>query len=264
MTPPAAHDPVGAQRLPRGLVRFLPHRPEQTRTLVCFPWSGAGPRWFGRWAADMPSDIELLAVVLPGRNGRRAESLEHRFDVLARQISGALATYRMTRRMAFLGHSLGALLGYQVAVNLHQQGIVVDALVASGSRAPAIPPAVELHKLDDIRLCERLRQLGGLPAGQHHGEDWRQRFLDRTRADLTACETFRPRDPALVSCEVTTWAGTTDWYAPAADVRQWAAISSQPVRHRIFDGGHFFLKTLDAEIVLRELGWTAPHHQGTA
>ncbi|RAS59438.1 surfactin synthase thioesterase subunit [Lentzea atacamensis] len=239
-------------------MRFLPRRPDQTRTLVCFPWSGAGPSWFGRWAADMPH-VELLAVVLPGRGGRRAEGLEHRFEVIARQITAALTTYRVTQPIAFLGHSLGALLAYQVALNLQRQGIVVDALVASGSRAPAVPPVVELHKLDDTRLFEQLQHLGGLVDGQHHGEDWRQRFLDRTRADLTACETFSPRDAAPLSCHVTTWAGTTDWYAPPAAVRQWAAVSARPVQHQMFDGDHFFIRNLNAEVLLNTLGWTAPH-----
>lgn len=237
-------------------MRFLPRRPDQTRTLVCFPWSGAGPQWFGGWAADMPPDVELLAVLLPGRNGRRAEGLERRLDVLAQQISSALATYRVTRHIA--------LLGYQVAVNLQQQGVEVQALVASGGRAPLVPPVAELHKLDDTQLIERLRQLGGLAAVQHHDSAWRQRFLDRTRADLTACETFRPHDPVSVSCDVTTWAGTTDWYAPSAELRHWAAVASRPVRHRTFDGDHFFLKGLGAEIVLRDLGWTAPRRRDAA
>lgn len=264
MTSPLARDRRAAERLPRGLVRFLPCHPDQTRTLVCFPWSGAGPQWFGGWAADMPRDVELLAVLLPGRNGRRAEGLERRLDVLAQQISTALATYRVTRHIALLGHSLGALLGYQVAVNLQQQGIEVQALVASGSRAPLVPPVVELHKLDDAQLLERLQQLGGLAAGQHHGTAWRQQFLNRTRADLIACETFRPRDPIAVSCDITTWAGATDWYAPVTAVQQWSAVASRPVRHRTFDGDHFFLKRLGAEAVLRDLGWTAPHRRGAA
>jgi surfactin synthase thioesterase subunit len=263
MTRRRPRDGVSAERTPRGLVRFLPHREPPTRTLVCFPWSGAGSAWFGAWAAEMPPDVELLAVALPGRGSRGAEGVERWFDVLARHVTAAIATYRRTRHLALVGHSFGALLGYQVAVNLQQQDIAVDTLVASGSRAPTVRPVVELHKLDDTRLIEQLRHLGGLPAD--HAEDaWRQRFLDRTRADLAACETFQPPDPPRLSCDVTTWVGTTDWYAPATPVQEWAAVVARPVRHRTFPGDHFFLKNLGADVVLHELGWTPSRRRDTA
>ncbi|MDT7783507.1 MAG: hypothetical protein QOF58_1926 [Pseudonocardiales bacterium] len=238
------------------LVRLSPAVREPARIVVCVPWSGAGPRVFEHWASAMPADVELLAVILPGRDGRQDEPLTPRLEVLAAEISTALDAYRGTRPMAIFGHSLGALLGYQIAVELQQRGVGVDALVASGSRSPVVPPAVELHRLGDDVLLQRLSELGGLAEGPGKGAVWRQRVMDRTRADLVACEAFLRREAPLLWCDVTTWAGSGDWYAPHSQVRQWASVSARRVRHRTFDGDHFFVRALGAKVLLAELGWS--------
>nr|WP_051140790.1 thioesterase domain-containing protein [Azospirillum brasilense] len=41
------------------------------RSLVCFPYAGAGAAVFRDWASAVGSDTELLAVRLPGRESTR-------------------------------------------------------------------------------------------------------------------------------------------------------------------------------------------------
>src|ERR1700734_2452118 len=49
--------------------------PKADVRLVMIPFAGAGPSAFHGWASDMPSNIEVQIVNLPGREGRIREPL---------------------------------------------------------------------------------------------------------------------------------------------------------------------------------------------
>ena len=112
--------------------------PHATRMrLFCFPPAGSGTVAYRAWAPLAAPGLEVNAVLLPGRETRFAEPPVDDMAALASQIADAIAPLA-GQPFALFGHSLGALLAYEVARRLAAQGCAPGHLFASGHLAPAI------------------------------------------------------------------------------------------------------------------------------
>src|SRR2546421_456760 len=86
-------------------------RPDAAFRLYCFPHSGGSAGEFVRWADQMP-DVEVFGVQLPGRGGRYQEPAFTRMSSL---VEAMVAQVPFHGPFVFFGHSLGALVAYEVA-----------------------------------------------------------------------------------------------------------------------------------------------------
>ncbi len=236
-------------------------RPRATHRLVCVPWSGAGPGVFNRWARDMPAEVELLAVVLPRSTAWRGEPDEFSVEKIAEAVCHDLMTrYGEVEWLALFGHSLGALVAFEVATRLQARHVALDGVIVSGSRAAHLDPPVQLHQLDDNSLVDALIELGGLAMDLRYDTILLDRVLPRVRADLAACERYRPAAAAHLAegCGLHAWAANGDWYAPPAAVEPWAELAHPGTAStRFWAGDHFFVRDFPADLPLAALGW--PH-----
>ncbi|WP_250279849.1 thioesterase domain-containing protein [Frankia sp. Cppng1_Ct_nod] len=92
-----------------------------THRLVCFPHAGGSASFF-RWIFQMlPTTTEVLGVQYPGRQDRRSEPLIPTISGLADQVHEVLGS-RLDRPTAFFGHSMGAVVAFEVARRLTASG----------------------------------------------------------------------------------------------------------------------------------------------
>src|SRR5262249_24060572 len=103
--------------------------------LFCFPYAGRGASLYRGWSRRLPSWIDLRPVQLPGREERIREQAFTDMDALCAALLPSLAPY-LDMPVAFFGHSMGALIAYQAATRLRDQGCIPVHLVVSGQRAP--------------------------------------------------------------------------------------------------------------------------------
>ncbi|TXC66112.1 thioesterase [Piscinibacter aquaticus] len=118
--------------------RFAP-RPACDLRLVCFHHAGVGAAVYRPWAVDLPPDVEVCAIELPGRGSRLREAP---LDSVARIVSELIPHLQaeVDRPFAFFGHSMGAVLAYETAVALSAAGgPVPQHLFVSGRRPPHVP-----------------------------------------------------------------------------------------------------------------------------
>lgn len=83
-------------------------------TLVCLPHAGAGASVYARWAALLPPWIDLVGITLPGRESRISEPPLTSMDEVISRLGPAVSA-RVQEPFALFGHSLGALIGYELA-----------------------------------------------------------------------------------------------------------------------------------------------------
>src|SRR5262245_9545860 len=104
--------------------------------LFCFPYAVGGTSLYQTWLSALPSVVDLWRVHLPGRENRLTEPAFSRLPPLIVQLARALPAH-CDVPAAFFGHSMGALIAFEVARQLRRQG---DAgpihLFLSGHRAP--------------------------------------------------------------------------------------------------------------------------------
>ena len=154
----------------------------------------------------------------------------------------ALLPY-LDRPFAFFGHSLGALIGFELARRIRNEyGFEAVHLFASGHRAPHLARARRpIHKLPDAQLIEELRQLNGTPPSiLEHGELLRL-VLPVLRADFSLCETYAYNNEPPLDSSISVFGGDQDGGVSSADLQAWQMHTAAGFRMNLFAGDHFFL-----------------------
>jgi surfactin synthase thioesterase subunit len=211
-------------------------RPGASVRLYCFPHSGGSAGEYLRWADRLP-DVEVWGLQLPGRGGRHREPAFTRMPALVREL---VADVRFDGRFALFGHSLGALVAYEVARALRAAGRRPPAwLFASGHPAPDLPrTAPPLHHLPDAELAGRI---GTLPPEVRDDPGLLDLALPAYRADLAIVETYRHVPGEALDCPITVIGGTED-EPTDAELAAWRRHTTGPFALHCLPGGHFYLR----------------------
>ena len=217
-------------------------RPRARLRLLCFPYAGGGALAYRGWAAKVPEEIDVLSVQLPGRERRIREPAFTRVASLIEAAGQALVPH-LDRPFAVFGHSMGALVGYELVQWLRREhGLEPIRLLVSARRAPQLPPDPDDdYKLPDDQLIERLREYNGTPAEVLQNPELMELMLPLLRADFELNDTYEPiAHPALL-CPVTAFGGIEDEETTRDELEAWTGITEGAFKLRMFPGDHFFL-----------------------
>ncbi|KJS57867.1 thioesterase II family protein [Streptomyces rubellomurinus] len=208
--------------------------------LVCFPHAGGSATFFRPLALELAS-LEAVGVQYPGRQDRLSEPCLGDVASLADEVFAVLQSLT-GRPLVFLGHSMGAVIAFEVARRFRQkQDGVPLALIASGRRAPSIHRDEEVHKRDDEGLIAEIRRLSGTANSLLDDDEIVRMILPATRADYRAIETYRYEPGPQLDCPVTVLTGDADPRVTVDETRAWADQTSGPFDLQVFPGGHFYL-----------------------
>jgi medium-chain acyl-[acyl-carrier-protein] hydrolase len=200
---------------------------------VFAPWQKLAPEW-----------VELGAVLLPGREGRYREPPIRRLKELIPLLAEGLAP-ALQGRHAFYGHSLGALVAFELARHLRDRGQPgPEALLVGGCGAPHRMVAFgRLSSLPDAQFIAGLRQLNGIPREVLDNRELLALALPTLRADLALLETYAFSFGAPLTSRILAYGG---WWDPAvseSDLQAWSIYSTKPVKVTRLPGDHLFIIT---------------------
>lgn len=217
--------------------------------LFCFPHAGAGATAYQTWARQFPPHVEVCAVQLPGRENRFREGVPRRWGALIESLASSVQAHA-DRPVAFFGHSMGALVAYEVARQLRQwQAPMPVHLFASGHRAPHLPRRHELHQLPDAELLQQLQTVGGGQTRLAGHDELTQLLLPIIRADLALVEryTYIPGEP--LDTPITALCGAWDPWVSPEEAEGWRQHTGGPFSLRILPGDHFYLRANTGPLV---------------
>ncbi|MEV0599023.1 alpha/beta fold hydrolase [Streptomyces sp. NPDC050315] len=242
--------------------RFPPAAGNGTR-LLCFPHAGGAAGTYFPFAKLLAPRIQVLGVQYPGRQDRRSEPPLADIAELADRVVDSLGPTPDDRPLALLGHSMGALVAFEVARRLEASGPVRPVrLFVSGRRAPSVPGTrPTLHDKDDAALLAELRRLSGTEDELLADEELVRLILPALRSDYRAVETYRPAPDARVACPVTVFTGDEDTHVTRDGALRWAGHTTGPCEVQTFQGGHFFINSQRravAEAVAARITTAAP------
>ncbi|MWA04971.1 alpha/beta fold hydrolase [Actinomadura sp. LD22] len=260
-------DPGGRARLAdrpdrRNWIQYPLPNPDASLRLVCVPYSGGRASVFRRLAADLPRDVEVCAVELPGHGRRLGEAPMTRMRPLAERVADAVAE-QVRPPFVLLGYSVGALIAFETARELVRRGGPgPNALFVAAARAPHLrstrPP---LHELSRSELIDGLHRLAGRHNDLLDNEELVDVMLPVLRADLGLDETYDhetcARDPGgPLDCPIAAFGGGEDWTVSRPGLRAWREHTAGGFSATTLPGGHFFLDSspgLFAEAVAAEI-----------
>ena len=132
--------------------------PNASLRMFCLPYAGGDTWIFHDWQSALPDYVEVCPIRLPGRGSRIAEppftALGDLVEALGTALDGAL-----DRPFVIFGHSMGALIGFELARYLRRtSGLLPLMLCAGACQAPQNvsfrPP---ISKLGPYIMLEVLR-----------------------------------------------------------------------------------------------------------
>lgn len=232
----------------RWVRRFHP-RPEAAVRLICLPHAGGGAPAYFPTSAAMTSDVEVLAVQYPGRQERRHEPLIDSVDRLAEELFSVLAPdTREGESYALFGHSMGAMVAYELALRFQDAGRPPLRLFASGRRAPSRYRPEEREAVDDESLMAELRELSGTDQRLFQRDDLLRASLPVLRNDYRAADSYVHRPGATLTCPVTVLIGGDDPQVTVDEARSWRDHTTGGSEVLVYAGGHFYLTEHQAQV----------------
>ena len=214
---------------------------ENATTVVAIPPAGGFASFFSPLAGHLESSVRLVGVDLPGHGLRRGEPLLQDIVAMARDILTRIRP-RLAGAYALLGHSMGALIAYELVGAIAAQQLPLPRhLFVSACAAPKhirLRPGVA--ELPDEAFWAYVAGLGGMPNRFFDNPKIMALFEPIFRADFRAVAAYRPRPVSPLPLPFTVLGGREDGIAPKA-LAAWQDHTTRPLVMRTFSGGHFYL-----------------------
>eukprot|EP00040_Diaphanoeca_grandis_P024578 m.135297 g.135297 ORF g.135297 m.135297 type:complete len:2787 (+) comp29787_c4_seq1:169-8529(+) len=237
----------------RWLKCFSPKETPEMR-LFCFPFAGGSPHTFRAWSnAELLNHIEIQCVHPPGRGTRFEDEPVASLAESVALIVEAMLPF-MDVPFGFFGHSLGALMAYEVTRELKAQGFPAPIfLIASGSESPNLTE--ESHKtratttlLSELNDEDFLRKVGTdwnyIPTEVSSDKALLDLVLPVLRSDLNMWQTYtHAAGDRGISTPVLALGGADDTTVSRAALDDWQTCTNASFETQIVPGNHFFVET---------------------
>jgi len=213
--------------------------------LFCFPYAGGAASAFRRWPDAFPPSVQVCPVQLPGREDRFREPALCDLDEIVSGVVAMLPPF-LDRPFALFGHSMGALLTFELARELRRRRMAMPAcLFVSGRRSPQVPGAHPLpfrvRDAPDGVLIEVLRRFEGTPEAALRNQELMELMLPVLRADFAANQDYVYRPDAPLDLPISAFGGEADREVSRTDLDAWREQTTARFHLRLLPGGHFFL-----------------------
>jgi len=229
--------------------------------LFLFPYAGGGAHIYRGWGSALPSYVEAFALQYPGRGERILEPPFTRLSPLVEKITHELLPY-MDKPYTFFGHSMGALVSFEVARKLRREhDLAPRYLFVSACNSPQDRKNESRYSLlPENELIDELTRFDGAPKEVLENRELMNLMLPTIRADFAVCEDYSYASDAKLSCPIAALGGIEDHETSGARLEQWRDETDSYFELKMFAGGHFFINSAQEpllQFVTRQLERTA-------
>ena len=234
-----------------------PLNPPRAR-LLCLPYAGGGATIFQTWAGQLPADIEVRAAQFPGRQDRLGEPALLSVSAMSDAILAALAALPPAPLYLY-GHSLGALIAFELARKLAARNQPPAGIIVGGRRAPHLPSRrAPIHTLSDADFKEALHLLYGTSRAVLQNSELMAIALPALRGDFTAHDAYQHAAGAPLDVPITVLVGQKDSSLNREEATAWAELTTRYQGLHEVDAGHLFVDTHAAWVIERVRAALAP------
>jgi surfactin synthase thioesterase subunit len=219
-------------------------------TIFAVPFAGGYKYSYQQLEKEEMSYFKLLVLELPGRGLRTEEPLLLSVEDMADDILRQIKNFN-TGPFALMGHSLGALICWQVARKMFLSGEQLPInLFLSGCPSPSTPLRVtNRHELPRNEFLISIESMDEMPGDILKNEELMDYFEPILRADFTALEKFKYTGALRIPVQITLINGTHDCEITLFSLEGWNKETLFPVSSYYLEGAHFYLLEKQAEFI---------------
>jgi surfactin synthase thioesterase subunit len=216
-------------------------RPQAKCQLFVLPHAGGSMTYYLPWQKILPESIELNLLQLPGRGTTFKEKPFTEWPEATQAVYEEIKKLIDDRPFAIFGHSLGALIGFEVAQKLQNKNLV--HLFASGMSAPQHYTVPKLrYTLSDEELIKYVADTDdAMPHKDQNYFDYVKLTLPTIRADFQLVDTYEYHPKDLLQCSLSGMYGENDFLYSKESVFAWKEMAGKDFDFKTFMGGHMYL-----------------------
>lgn len=212
--------------------------------IFCFPYAGGSASMYRSWSDALADTVEVLGIQLPGRENRLFERPIDTMQAIVKQVALNMQPV-LDKPYMIYGHSMGALVGFELARYLQRTASVVPShLILSSYRAPHLPNRHAcIHQLETSQFLGEVEKLNGAAPVVFQDQELMQLALPMLRADFKLHETYTYVPGIPLACPMTVLGGVSDSRVSEEELRSWEQHTRGSFSLHMLNGGHFFTKT---------------------
>jgi len=213
--------------------------------LFWFPHAGGGAASARNFTL---AEGAVCPVRLPGRESRTVEAPFESMAPLVEALAAAIERY-VHQPFAFFGHSMGAVVAFELARLLRRRGLPLPrVLIASSARAPQFRRNhVPGPDPTDAQLLDQIRRLEGIPARVLYDLAVVRALLPALRADTRLYRHYVYEGEPPLPFPIRAYGGADDPHVRREHLEAWSEQSAAGFALRVFAGGHFYFQTCREE-----------------
>lgn len=225
--------------------------PQARMHLFCFPYAGGSAAVFHSWSNYVPSLIEVCPVQFPGRGSRIREKPFVRMEPLVQAVIENIFSL-IDKPFAIFGHSVGALIGFEVARELRRRSLQLPFhLFVSGCEAPTTTSTSPFtYDLPEPEFMAELRRLNGTPREILENPEMMNLLIPLLRADFELVQNYDYTPDLPLPFPITAFGGLQDTEVIIENIEEWSQQTTRKLSLHMLAGDHFFLNE-NREQILR-------------
>lgn len=199
---------------------------------------------YNRLKKYLDDSVNLIPLELAGRGMRSKENFYESIDEAVEDIYNTIEDKIDGTKFAFLGHSMGTLIEYELIYKIYEQKhqLPVHAFFSGRYIPQAKKSKEDLYKLSDKDFIDEIYKIGGTPKEFFENEELVKMFIPILKSDYKIVETYEHKDKKeKFSFDITIFNGREDKDVTINDSYEWKNLTKSNCDVYIFDGGHFFI-----------------------
>jgi surfactin synthase thioesterase subunit len=219
--------------------------------LFCLPYAGGAATIYDQWHTKLSRRIELCPINLAGRGNRFNDNPYANLEEAVDDIYNMIKYDISESEYAIFGHSMGALLAYELIQKIQSHGQNGPIHVFFSGRKPVHIPKTEkfYRDMNEQEFQNAVLDLGVTPPEIFRNLELKEIFIPLLRSDFIIAETFVDR-PEIVplKCDITAFIGEEEDITVEEAV-QWKYHTNEKCTVHYIEGGHFFLLDRPHEVI---------------
>ncbi|MFI9123642.1 thioesterase II family protein [Streptomyces bikiniensis] len=211
-------------------------------SLICIPFAGGGASFYRTWKPLPDRTPHILPVQLPGREEMFIEEPFRDVSDAAEALAPQIADQVSSGPVALFGHSLGAVIAFELARRLERNSEVrLTHLFVSGSPGPWSRRTQRATGLPEDRFLAQIQEFAGYRHDALSDPDLREILLPVLRADVEMHENYKPDSDTPLRTPIISLRGTDDHLVSRIQAEEWSQATTSDFRLVEVTGGHMYL-----------------------